>query len=85
MEVQLWCDGEQGPRTKASALVEHVSPAVVILGEEEPELELEQEPQPLLIPEPNISEGPDEKNLMENLRQENRALHSELQSFKSDT
>jgi len=51
MEVQLWCDGEQGPRTKASALVEHVSPAVVILGEEEPELELEQEPQPLLIPE----------------------------------
>ena len=82
MEVQLWCDGEQGPHMRASALVEHVCPAVVIPGEEEPELEAEPEPQPL-IPEPSISEGPDEKYLIESLLQENRALYTELQSFKS--
>jgi len=71
MEVQLWCDGEQGLHTRASALVEHVSPVVVIPGEEEPELEpeLEPEPQLLLIPEPSISEGHDEKDLIENLHQ----------------
>ena len=70
MEVQLWCDGEQGPHTRTSALVEHRSPVVVIPGEEEPELEPEPEPQPLLIPEHSISEEPDEKYLIESLRQE---------------
>ena len=64
MEVQLWCDGEQRPHKRASALVEHVSSVVVIPGEEEPELEPEPEPQPLPIPEPSISEGPDEKDLI---------------------
>jgi len=55
MEVQLWCDGEQGPHMRAFALVEHVSrTAVVISGEEESELEPEPESQPLLIPEPSI-------------------------------
>ena len=57
----------------------------MIPGKEEPELEPEPEPQPLLIPEPSISEGPDEKYFIESLRQENRALHTELQSFKSET
>ena len=61
MEVQLWCYGEQWPHMRASALVEHVSPEVVIPGEE-PEPEPEPEPQLLLIPEPSISEGPDEKD-----------------------
>ena len=85
MEVLLWCNGEQGPHIMVFALVEHVSPVVVISGEEEPELELEPEPQPLPIPEPSISEGPDEKYLIESLCQENRALRIELQSFKSET
>ena len=58
-EVQLWCDGEQGPDTRASVLAEHVSPVVVIPGEEKPELEPEPEPKPLLIPEPRIMEGHD--------------------------
>ena len=49
---------------RASALVEHASPVVVIPGEEESELEPELEPQPLLIPEPSIIEGPDEKDLL---------------------
>ena len=55
MEVQLWHNGEQGLHTRASALVEHVSPVIVIPGEES-ELEPEPEPQPLLIPEPSIIE-----------------------------
>ena len=59
---------------RASALVKHVSPAIVIPGEEELELEPEPEPQLLLIPEPNVTEGPNEKDLMESLHQENRAL-----------
>ena len=60
-------------------LAEHVSPVVVIPGEEEPELEPEPESQPLLIPEPSITEGPDEKDLLiESLRQEIRALCIEL-------
>ena len=84
MEVQLWCDGEQWPHTQVSALVEHVSPVVVIPGEEESELEPEPEPQPLLISAPSISEGPDEKDLIESLRQEIRALSTELQSFKTE-
>ena len=85
MEVELWCDGEQGPHMRASALVEHVSPVVVISGEEESELEPEPERQPLLIPEPSITEGLNKKYLLkESLRQENRALRTELQSFKSE-
>ena len=40
-------------------LAEHVSPVVVIPGEEKPELEPEPEPKPLLIPEPRIMEGHD--------------------------
>ena len=84
-EVQLWCDGEQGTDMRASALAEHVSPVVVIPDEEEPELESEPEPQPLLIPEPSITEEPDEKDLpREILRQQIRALRTELQSFTSE-
>ena len=49
---------------RASALVKHVSPAIVIPGEEELELEPEPEPQLLLIPEPSITEGPEEKDLL---------------------
>ena len=83
MEVELWCDGEQGLHTRASALVEHVSPAVVIPVEEESELE--PEPQPFLILEPSITEGPHEKDLLiESLRQENKALSTALQSLKSE-
>ena len=70
---------------RASALAEHASPVVVIPGEEETELEPELEPQSLLIPEPSITEGPNEKDLLiESLRQEIRALSTELQSFKSE-
>ena len=70
----------------ASALAEHVNAEVVIPGEEELELEPEPEPepQPLLIPEPSITEGMDEKDLIESLCQ-NRSLRTELQSFKSET
>ena len=58
---------------------------MVFPGEEEPELEPESQPQPLLIPELSITEGPNEKDLLiESLRQENRALCTELQSFKSE-
>ena len=64
MEVPLWCEGGQGPHTRASALVEHVSPVVVIPGEEETELEPDPELQPLLIPEPSITVGLNEKDLL---------------------
>ena len=85
MEVQLWCDREQELEPRSSALVEHVSTVVVIPGEEEQELEPEPEPQPLMNPELSISEGPDEKDLLiESLHQANRALITELQSFKSE-
>ena len=40
----------------------------------------------MLIPELIIAEAPDEKDLLkESLHQENRALHTELQSSKSET
>uniref|UniRef100_A0A8C4RCJ2 AP180 N-terminal homology (ANTH) domain-containing protein n=1 Tax=Eptatretus burgeri TaxID=7764 RepID=A0A8C4RCJ2_EPTBU len=86
MEGQLRCHGEQGLDMRAFALAEHASPIVVIPGEEEPDLEAEPEPQPLLIPEPSITEGPNEKDLlMKSLCQEIRGLFTELQSFKSET
>ena len=55
---------------------------MVVPDEEEPEVE--PEPQPLLIPELSMTEGPNEKDLLiERQCQENRALRIELQSFKS--
>ena len=60
-----------------------MSPVVVISDEEESQLE--PETQPLLSPEPSITQEPDEKDLIESLCQEISALRNELQSFKSET